>query len=107
MAKKAKTYLLSDKLDFGKYKGWILKDLIKHDLSYVQWCIKNNDYFDITSETQKYINQLIASTSGDYFIFITDKMKFLAYLDKYAEDVVLVENYQVQSTKNIQLKLEF
>jgi len=34
-------------ISFGKYKGKLLKDLIKEDMNYVQWMLNNksNDYF--------------------------------------------------------------
>jgi len=35
-------------LTFGKYKGSLLKDVIKRDPVYVEWCLSNISWFKIT-----------------------------------------------------------
>lgn len=38
---------------FGKYKGTHLKDVIDTDPQYVEWCLDNVDWFDISKRCKK------------------------------------------------------
>jgi hypothetical protein len=44
------TYNLDSVVDFGKYEGCKLKEILAKDPSYIEWCICNLDYFLITNE---------------------------------------------------------
>lgn len=40
-----KIYALDDKLEFGKYQGKILRDVIKEDWGWVEWAIDQSEHF--------------------------------------------------------------
>lgn len=44
---KVKLYTEESKLDFGKYSGKLLTELIKINPSYLKWCVKNVSWFVI------------------------------------------------------------
>lgn len=95
MTKKIKTYSLTDKLDFGKYKGWILRDVIVKDLNYIKWCIEKNENFEMIHDAKRYFDRALldkcGSQSDDCYWFLSDKSKFIDYLVKNAEDAVFLD----------------
>lgn len=40
------------KINFGKYRGQEIKELILHHIGYIMWCIKNLPWFSLTEEEQ-------------------------------------------------------
>ena len=44
-AKPTKIYALDDKLEFGKYKGKTLREIVKEDWGWVEWAIDQSEHF--------------------------------------------------------------
>lgn len=55
------------KINFGKYKGQEIKELILHNIGYIMWCIKNISWFSLTEEEQA-IYDALAITNAKYKI---------------------------------------
>jgi hypothetical protein len=47
-----KVYNLDTKFDFGKYRGWAVKEVIYEDPGYVEWCLKNIKHFTISNNAR-------------------------------------------------------
>lgn len=111
MAKRKKIYSLVDRIDFGKYKGLCLKDLIDKDLKYVQWCTKEKNIFEMDQEAKSYFTcvkyECETKQPVDCYSLILDKNKFLKYLDTCAEDAVLLDIPIVTSSNVKQLEFQF
>lgn len=52
MSKRNKNLKLEDKLDFGKYEGYTVKELIKKDPDYLAWACDNIDWFNLDQEAE-------------------------------------------------------
>ena len=111
MAKRKKKYSLVDRIDFGKYNGLSLRDLIDMDLSYIQWCVEEKNIFEMNQEAKNYFNcvksERETKQSVDWYSLILDKNKFLKYLDTCAEDAVLLDIPIVTSINVQQLEFQF
>ena len=55
-------YKLSDPFDFGKYKGRIIDDILKHNPGYVVWCIENIEWFRLSEADKERAYELYATT---------------------------------------------
>jgi hypothetical protein len=44
---KTKEFSLSDKLTFGKYKGYTIEDVLEDDLNYLEWAIDEIEWFEL------------------------------------------------------------
>lgn len=44
------------KITFGKYKGWIIADVINFDPKYVQWALKNVSFFYLQDKEIEFLN---------------------------------------------------
>lgn len=51
---------LKDRLDFGKYKGWLVEDAIGEDPRYFRWLLKNVDRFDLDEAAEEYLEKVEA-----------------------------------------------
>ncbi|MEA2096586.1 MAG: hypothetical protein U9P73_07850 [Candidatus Cloacimonadota bacterium] len=51
-------YKLSTIFSFGKYKGKTLKQVYKKNPSYVDWCLRNVDFFTITQSTLNKLQEI-------------------------------------------------
>ncbi len=50
---------LSDKIKFGKYKGYSIEDILADDPSYLEWAIDEIDWFELDDiATQELNNEL-------------------------------------------------
>lgn len=47
-----KMYNLKTRLDFGKYKGDTVDDVITNDPQYLEWCLENVDGFCLTKSAK-------------------------------------------------------
>lgn len=52
-----KTLDLDDNITFGKYKGWLIKDLVEHNPQYLLWCQENISWFDLHSDVLEVIEE--------------------------------------------------
>ena len=67
---------LSDKIDFGKYRGTVLKNLIDGHWKYVNWCVSNISTFQLDDIAfEYYINQEPFDVN-DYFDKYSDELHF-------------------------------
>ena len=111
MAKRKKKYSLFDQIDFGKYKGVCIRDLIDRDLGYIQWCVEEKNIFEMNHEAKNYFNcvkyERETKQPVDCYSLILDKNKFLKYLDTCAEDAVLLDIPIVTSVNVEQLAFQF
>ena len=48
---------LTSKLTFGRYKGKILRNIIKKDPDYIAWCFDNIKWFDLHTEADEFLQQ--------------------------------------------------
>ena len=48
-----KAYGLYNRLDFGKYYGRYVRDVIAEDSGYIAWCLDNVEGFQLTEEAMK------------------------------------------------------
>lgn len=53
-----KFYNLDTPLNFGKYRGRILKDVATENAMYIEWCIINVDFFLINESTANEIKKI-------------------------------------------------
>jgi hypothetical protein len=44
---KIKEFSLSDKLTFGKYKGYTIEEILEDDPSYLEWAIDEIEWFEL------------------------------------------------------------
>lgn len=50
-----KIYAEDDFLDFGKYKGMTIKEVIDDDPEYLVWCLDNVNFFDVSENVLQLI----------------------------------------------------
>jgi hypothetical protein len=55
MPKERVIYDVDTELDFGKYKGQKLSDVIEKDLHWVKWAIESIQWFDVTPAADRLI----------------------------------------------------
>ena len=81
MAKRKKKYSLVDQIDFGKYKGMCIRNLIDRDFGYIQWCVEEKNIFEMDQEAKNYFNcvkyERETKQPVDCYSLILDKNKFL------------------------------
>lgn len=60
-------YQLTSVLNFGKYKGHVLSEVVDNDPLYVKWCMDEIDWFNLDYEARAYLNEALSeySTFGD------------------------------------------
>jgi hypothetical protein len=51
--KHKKPYGLRIRVDFGKHKGKLIRDIIEEDPDYIAWCLDNIDGFVLDEDAQK------------------------------------------------------
>ena len=49
-----RSYSLSDEMNFGRYKGFTVKEVIDTDRQYIKWCIKTVEWFELTNDALNY-----------------------------------------------------
>jgi hypothetical protein len=49
-------YDINDKIDFGKYKGLLIKDIIDKHISYIDWAYMHIKNFHLLYNAFKYYN---------------------------------------------------
>ena len=54
-----KTFKLDTKLDFGKYKGLTVEEIIKKDPEYLGWAEDTIDWFELDSEAEAALDYAI------------------------------------------------
>ncbi len=64
-----KFYNLDTQFTFGKFEGKTLKEVIKIDVSYLEWCSTNLDHFYLSDETI----DLITKIQSDFRLSTTAK----------------------------------
>lgn len=83
---KATTITKESELDFGKYNGCVVEDILREDPDYIAWCISETDKFfsrDIIKEIVSYLRLRIS--------LLTKKEK-PKYKSKYRD-----ENFNIYS----------
>lgn len=50
-------YGLYQSLQFGKYKGEQVQDIIEKDPDYIRWCLDNIDWFGLTKEAKAVLHE--------------------------------------------------
>jgi hypothetical protein len=53
---KTKEFSLSDKLTFGKYKGYTIEDVLEDDPNYLEWAIDEIEWFELDEIATKELN---------------------------------------------------
>lgn len=48
--KEMKTFGMDDVLTFGKYAGWLVRDVVREDSGYLKWVFESVDWVDLTEE---------------------------------------------------------
>ena len=49
-------YSLDDRIDFGKYKGDTIREIIDDDSVYIEWALSEVGGFDLDEEATRYYN---------------------------------------------------
>jgi DNA-directed RNA polymerase beta subunit len=52
------TYGLDMRIDFGKYSGMNMEDLIRTDTRYVRWLVNTSEWFRIDSAAERLLKQM-------------------------------------------------
>jgi hypothetical protein len=52
------TYGLDMRIDFGKYSGMNMEDLIRTDTRYVRWLVNTSEWFRIDSSAERLLKQM-------------------------------------------------
>lgn len=123
MKTKKHQYALDDVLNFGKYRHSTIRSIIEHDEAYLKWCITSIPNFTLTDAAWEYAISLNASLRGlkpivhyDYepysegveiLLTFPWKKRFIAYMRKYAEDVVFYTTNCIHKKQTIQLQIPF
>lgn len=129
------TYELTDSLQFGKYRGYVLQTVLLQKPKYILWCIKNVDGFRMSSRAWDYAVSIDAAFASfmptahkghntpvemqlsDGIEVLThypwkDKQqfrrRFMDYARAFAEDVVDLYPVKMRSVSTAcQLELQF
>ena len=67
---------LYDKIDFGKYRGTVLKNLIDNHWKYVNWCVSNISNFQLDNVAFEYYINQEPFNMDDYFDSYNDELHF-------------------------------
>ena len=51
-------YALNSTFKFGKYKGTSVKSVLETDISYINWCLINNETFVLAADAEDYAAEL-------------------------------------------------
>lgn len=51
-----KEFSLEDKLAFGKYKGYLIEEIIDDDPNYIEWAIDEIEWFKLDQNATKKLN---------------------------------------------------
>lgn len=133
--KSSHTYELTDSLQFGKYRGYVLQTVLLQKPKYILWCIKNVDGFRMSSRAWDYAISIDAAFASfmptahkgyntpvemqlsDGIEVLThypwkDKQqfrrRFMDYARTFAEDVVDLYSANMQCASTAcQLELQF
>jgi hypothetical protein len=57
---------LKDTLQFGKYKGYTIKQAIWHDAQYIQWCIDEH-IVKLDQEAKEYLQEHLSRIGDEQF----------------------------------------
>ena len=49
---------LSDVLKWGKHEGQSIEDIITDNPKYIEWCLENLDWFDLSKSAREYYNEM-------------------------------------------------
>ena len=61
MTNNVKYWQLGEILDFGKYKGKSLEEVIKLDPKYIEWCLEKIEDFYLSAGAKKFLNKIYRS----------------------------------------------
>jgi len=65
---KIRIYKINSKLDFGKYRGYTIYDILSKDPSYLQWCTRKVAFFMLSEDA---FELLILALLPDRFLLDT------------------------------------
>lgn len=80
------SYHPEEELNFGKYKGRELEDVIAEDPSYIEWCVLNVHNFYLSPEVIEMIKENIPSFSLSEDALWRLKRKYNDWLDEQASN---------------------
>lgn len=119
MAKKEYTYALQDRLQFGKYRGQLLCDVLNMDASYILWCLREVSSFKMTEDAWEYAvganTEFVAfrpKTCTDSIEILDSfpwkdiakaREQFMAYARQYAEDVEIIPTMLMPQAQQLSL----
>ncbi len=66
MMKRTVQYDWESRLNFGKYKGLVFKEVFQKDLQYIWWCFQMIDWFCITDEIFEKMPIVIAARENNF-----------------------------------------
>ena len=69
---KLKKYKMGSVLDFGKYKGEKVRDIIDNDPGYILWCIANVEWFTCTSAVKDNAEEADEPNHGHCYAYDQD-----------------------------------
>ena len=110
---------LNNFIQFGKYIGWMIKDVINSDLNYVKWALRNINEFTLADDAINYIESrglnfdttLIKLAKqkqkdiGNFDSRLQDKKEELTHLslsddDDFIEQSVIIQSKNWDNTEN-------
>lgn len=71
-------FTLKSTLNFGKYNGKTVSEVIKSDVRYLEWCIKNIEWFKMNNKLKEKIKNLAFEKSK----MLDDQLYNSSYLDQ-------------------------
>lgn len=58
---------LDDKMQFGKYKGLTIQEVIEDHLHYMEWLLDEVENFELDDEAMKFYEEDLESTYGSIY----------------------------------------
>lgn len=60
-----KVYGLNSVLEFGKYKGQTIKQVLEQNVDYITWCLENINHFALDEEAELEWDSILDARSWD------------------------------------------
>lgn len=74
-------FSLTDRLNFGRYRGKTIKEIANSTPSYLEWCLKNVSWFKMDEKATQYVHDAAVAADG----FFPSRINFYPDLDEHWE----------------------
>ncbi len=86
-----KIFELNDVIDFGKYKGKSIKEIMESHSFYIEWVIKNVEYFAISRDAMKFFTEECYNEFTELDSFMREKRNAKPVKEKVIVDHKTIE----------------